>query len=408
MREQKVKNIQTVSCTFCLTARFAHIVRYSSCTAGQRVLFGFDGRFSLSVRRPSPASASLPTEMMHMRPRTHAALLCALPALALAACNAAPTDTDPSERTANAAQPQITGVEMPAHFERLVPWGSGDEGFALHPPGYQDPARGPAAVAVAPTGAALVLDQLGGRVAIVGAEGKPATLAEAPMDAADLVAGSDGAFAVWSKVRSRAWFHEPDGTRSGELSIPRSFIFLQRISMGPSGSLQLHTAGQNTIVLGTPDAPTSERAARLGRRYGAPILPVGRGVFAGAHEGKATLTVLAQPSGGSDKPSVVATHAVPGEVTALRIIGAYHTTVCARLERVTSTPEINVDRRAFCMDLASGAVVLDEALPRPGLYAPRSELAMNGGRMAFILPTEQGLQVTGWRVPASTNEEVQP
>lgn len=344
---------------------------------------------------------------MPKRRTASAALLCALPALLLAACESAPPAPKDHQAPASAAQALATGAELPGRYERVLPWGEGEDALTLYRGGYQDPVRGPNAVAVLPSGAVLILDQLAERVVAVGDEGAPVKVAEAPVDALDLVAGPDGSFAVYSKVRARAWLHDAAGERLGELAVPRSFMFVQRLSLGPERSLTVHTDNQDRIALGSPGAEVPERTARRARRYGAAELPDGRGVFVHADGGHARLLVLEQPDRERDRPTLAGQHDLPGEVTAARIVGTYGTTTCLRLEQVESTPAIAVDRRALCLDAESGQVLLDEALPEPGLYGPQSELAMAGRRMAFIHPSDAGLRIVGWRVPRAETEEVE-
>lgn len=339
--------------------------------------------------------------------RTGLALGCALTALWWTACHTEPPGGSELDTTAEAAATLTAGPELPSRWERTLAWGETDAGLRLHAGGFQDPTRGPDAVAVAPTGMALVLDQLAERVVAAGPDGEPFAVVAAPLDALDLVAGADGAFALWSKVRARAWLHAPSGEALGEMAVPRSFMFPQRLSLGTRGSLRLHTDGQHTVDLGRPTAPVHEWLARKSRQYGAATLPDGRGLFVRVKDGTAVLQVLGQPVGKHDRPRLAARWEIPGEVDAARIVGAYGTTACLRLEQVDSTPEISVERRALCIDGATGQVLLDEALPPPGIYTPHTELAMNGDRMALLNATSEGARIISWRVPVA-DEEVQP
>jgi hypothetical protein len=296
---------------------------------------------------------------------------------------------------------------MPARWERTLPWGEGEAGPRLHAGGFEDPTRGPDAVAVAPTGVALILDQLGERVIAVGAEGSPWAVVAAPLDAMDLVAAADGGFGLWSKVRARAWVHAATGESLGDMTVPRSFMFPERLSLAARGWLRIHTDAQHTIELGSPNSPMQEWTARKSRRFGAAMLPDGRGAFVHVKDGQAMVQLLDQPNAKRDRPRVHASFEIRGEVNAARIVGSHQHAVCLRLERVESTPEIAVDRRAYCLDGTTGQAILDEALPAPGIYTPHTELAMNGDRLAFIRASGEGLRVMGWRVPA-TGEEVQP
>jgi hypothetical protein len=259
-------------------------------------------------------------------------------------------------------------------------------------------------VAVLPTGAALILDQLAERVVGVADEGSPVPVAQVPIDAMDLVAGPDGAFAAYSKVRAQAWLHAPSGSPLGAMEVPRSFMFIQRLALETAGSLHIVSDGQDIVELGSPTAPIPEITARRARRYGAALRPDGRGVFVHVKQGHGQVHLLAQPDRERDRPTVVKRHDIPGKVTAARIVGTHLDTTCMRVEKVESTPEIHVDRRALCLDTESGRVLLDEDLPPPGLYGPWSEIAMVGNRMAFIRPGDEGMRVIGWRVPVEAKE----
>jgi hypothetical protein len=48
------------------------------------------------------------------------------------------------------------------------------------------------------------------------------------------------------------------------------------------------------------------------------------------------------------------------------------------------------------MDVVTGEITLDEALPARGDYLPRRELAVGAGTLAFIHPTTSGLGVYRW------------
>lgn len=344
---------------------------------------------------------------MHKRRTTPAVLLCALPALMLAACQSEPPAKSDREAASSASEALTHGAELPARYERFVAWGEGDDELRLHRGGLQDPTRGPNSVAVSPTGAALILDQISGRVVAVGTDAKPVTVAKVPIDSIELVAGADGSFAAWSKARARAWVHAADGSLLGDMAVPRSFMFVQRLGLGSSGTLSVISDGQDIVELGSPIAPVPEITARKARRHGAALLPDGRGVFAHVEDSHAEVLVLDQPDRELDRPRVHTKHEIPGKVTAARIVGAFETTTCLRIEMVRSQPEIAVDRRALCLDATSGRVLLDEALPPPGIYGPHTELAMSGGRMAFVRPDGEGMRVIGWRVPVA-DEEVQP
>ncbi len=347
------------------------------------------------------------------RPRTlrrYCSIACA--ALLLAGCGLDHLGEDRPARAGSVAQPQQTYPELPERFERLLGWGSGPNQVTLRSPGPERVALGPDAVALTPSGGALLLDQLGGRVLRVAPSGSPEPLATVPVPTALLVAGPDGAFAAYSPLHATAWLFGPDGTPGGELRLPRIFHEVQALSLGPSRRLSVRNGHQDTIPLGSPAAPMAVATSLRSKRSGAAFLADGRGVIARVRDGHAEIAVLTAPTLGSPRNAEAATHGIAGEVRAARVVGALGNTVCLRLEQVSSSPgsgEIAVSRRCYCMNAASGEVLLDEPLPRPGLYLPGTELAVGGGRLAFIHAEPEGLRLRSWRLPnAAAAEEASP
>jgi len=322
--------------------------------------------------------------------------LCALAAVPLAACSTAAPDHGSASAEGALGQAQSAQTSLPARLMRTLPWGTGEAELRLRPRGVETLAAGPDAVALTPAGDALVLDRLAGRVVQVGAGGGPRTVATVAKDAQDLTAAADGSFAAFSPLQARAWIFQPDGTPAGELDVPRTLTMLQRLSLGPSHTVQALDGYQQAMSLGS-------------QREGAAFLPGGRGLQCRVQDGVAELWVVEQPSAERERASVVARQPLSKDASSARIVGAEGTLACVRIETVTSTPKISVERRALCLDALSGQVILDEQLGRPGLYAPRTELAMGGGRLGFILPTAAGLELRSWRLPdAAASKEVTP
>jgi len=307
-----------------------------------------------------------------------------------AACSQA-TGTDPHGSATTAPLTQ----SLPSRFERQLAWGTD---VALQPAVPESVAYGPNAVAVAATGETLILDRLAGRVLGVGAEGQPRVVASVPVDSEDLIAGSDGALVAFSPLRATAWYFNSDGTPAGEIAVPRALRDLVSLSLGPSRRLTVRTSYQETLTVGSPAAPLPLEVTLAGKREGAYLLPDGRGVGVLADADTTRVVVLSQSIGEQSRSEIVTSHALPGSISAARIVGGQGSTVCLRAEHVTSTPQVVVERRALCVDALSGNVVLDETLPNPGLYVPRTELAFGAGRLSFIHPTKTGLSVTSWKV----------
>lgn len=341
---------------------------------------------------------------------------CLAAVLPLGACDTHPS-TSPDEQGAEPlGQAESASTTLPATFSRLLPWGAAAHELGLRERAPEVVAFGPNAVAVTPQGRALLLDSLNSRVLLVGHQGQPRIAATVPVDSEDLVAGADGSFAAFSPVQATAWFYGADGAPAGEMQVPRTLRMLQRLSIGVSRTLQAHNGYQEIMRLGSPSVPMDLVATLHSKLEGAELLPDGRGLACHVSEDRAELWLIRQADAERERSEVVARHELPGVARAARIIGAEGTTVCMRLEQVESTPHISVERRALCMDALSGELLLEQPLPKPGLYLPRTELAMGAGRLAFIHPTADGLKLSSWRIPERStavgadlaDEEVQP
>lgn len=273
--------------------------------------------------------------------------------------------------------------------EATLPWSP--EGAGLRPAAAESRAWGPPSVAVAPGGDVLVLDALHERVLRVHGERVAVAAAGIPRDAEDVAVGDDGAFAVWSPLQARAWLFEPDGTAIGQVAIDRAFRHVVGIALESSRRIAIRTAYQETLTIGSPALPVDLATSLAHRREGAFVLADGRGVIARATAGSGQLGVVDNTPG--RRSTVRTSHAIPGRVDALALIGVSGTIACARVEQLEPAAAVVVHRRAVCLDLDSGRVVLEVALPKPGLYLPRQELALGAGRLAALHATAEGLVV---------------
>lgn len=339
--------------------------------------------------------------MAYLAPSRLGAVSVGLALLALCAAGACSKHEAPSgDRPTTATSAQ--GLQ-PVDGSQLLPWGAAPVGLAWRPLQPNRLAEGPDAVAVQPDGRTVLLDRLAGRVVRIEEQGKLATLASVPVDTQDLAASADGSLVVFSPLHARATVLEPDGAPAGELAVPRALPLLQSLSLGPSHRLRAQLAYQQTVELGSPAVPMTLGASLHTLRDGAFYLPDGRGLQCSVRGGQGELRVLTKPASSDDKPVIAARLPIEGHVTAARLIGLEGAMACLRIESVSSTPEapaLDVLRRAVCLAVPSGEVVLDEPLGRPGPYLPRTELAMGGGRLAFILPTAEGLELRTWSLRA--------
>ncbi len=293
--------------------------------------------------------------------------------------------------TQSVASPAAQAVQLADRQVVTLPWGAGDGAVGIEPGGAESLSYGPNAVAIASNGESLILDRINERILRVAADGAVHTVAAVPKDAEELVAGA-GSIVAFSPVRGQAWFFDASGSPAGTLAVPRALRELTSLSVGASRRLTVHTGFQERLELGSPSAPLALEVTLRGKREGAFALSDGSAVALRASAGRAELLLLSQGEG-EVRSRVLSSRALPGAITAARLLGAHGMTVCLRTERVQSLPELVVDRRAVCVDLASGSVVHDEALPAPGLYLPRTELAFHEGRLCHLHASEAGLVV---------------
>jgi hypothetical protein len=316
------------------------------------------------------------------------------PVSVLAAC-AATRETEPVEQ-------EISRVEaapvLAERFERTIAWGHGPSELRRSAKVVQSVVYGPNAVAVAADGRPLVLDRLAGRVVSVDAASPLRTVASVAVDSEDLAAGSDGTWLAFSPVRAEAAVFDAQGKSVGTIAVPRALRDAVGFDFGPSRRIRVRTGLQEVIEIGSPAAPLALDVVMQSKREGALQLADGRGLAVQATEAGVSLLLLSQPAGDDTRSETQKVIALPGAAAAGRVVGADANVVCVRTESVSSKPAISVDRRVVCVNVDSSAVVFDEALPAPGLYVPRTDVAFNAGRLAYIRPTDQGLSVTSVQV----------
>ncbi|MFT3770570.1 MAG: hypothetical protein QM820_34520 [Minicystis sp.] len=317
--------------------------------------------------------------------------------LGLAACAGEPVDQ--AREAARAAGPEIVRIR----------WGSGAEEAGFRPKAAEIGAEGPSSVAV--RGASIViLDRRNERVIEVNGNAVRVA-AEVPRDAEHLAIGPDGALAAWSPLRATVWLRARDGQPAGEITVPRVLRDVTAIHLADSRRVQLETAFQETMDLGSPRAPLDLSATLRTKREGAGFLPDGHGVAVRRIDGRAAeLLVMGEgaTSGRESRHAVLRRIRVEGPLDAARIVGSAGSVVCMRIERVAGAPAVSVEREARCIDAETGATVLRAALPPPGPYTPHEELAVgrNPPTLAAITPQEDGLLVQRWSLPATRSTEV--
>jgi hypothetical protein len=313
----------------------------------------------------------------------------ALGCAAFLACTASSS----SEEAAGESSAELARAALPDELTFELSWSE----VTLRPAGNEIVADGPSAVAALPNGEVLVLDRLAGRVIALAHGQAPRTVAAVAKDAQDLVAGPDGAFVAFSPMRATAWFFDASGKGFGQLEVPREIRELTSLTLGKSRRLSVQTGYQELLDIGSPSAPIALPVVLAGKREGALVLDDGRGIAVQASNDQVKLLVVSQPTP-DQRSQVVRSFTLPHAATAARIVGRSGSTVCVRSERVTSTPAIQVDRRAICLDAVTGDVIHDRALPAVGVYLPRTELAVGGGRLLFLHPTDAGLSITSTRL----------
>jgi len=288
-------------------------------------------------------------------------------------------------------------VESSRCSEQFLAWGSGDGQVGIIPAGEERLARGAPAVAVAPDGDLFLLDSVNGRVLELDRLGGAHPFAEVPLDAESIAVGPDGAVAIFSPFRAVVWVFGPDGATVGEMSIPRALRNLGGVSLGQSRRVQVHNAYQDTFAVGSASLPHDVHAILRGKSEGAYLLADGRGVKGRAlGDGVAEMIVVRNDFDAEDERHAEQRFAVPMRADSLQVAGVAGRAACFRVETVDrNATKVMVDRHLLCMDVDSGRVLFETALPAPGLYVPRQEIAVGGAPPTAVWhhPEPTGLRV---------------
>jgi hypothetical protein len=307
----------------------------------------------------------------------------------------------PRDARASAEATRAALVSSPA--ERIFSWGKGAGAFGFKPSVTERLALGPTAVAVDPAGRVLVLDALNGRVARIEESGAVVTLATVDHDADDLAVGPDGAIAVHHQTSTSIDVLDVDGRRIGALdaAIVRD---VDTVSLGRSRQVSVTNAFQETYLLGSPSFPQTNAAVLHSKREGAALLVDRTGLsVVRRQDGVVELRRIAGPGDGETDRSRVLGRDELGKASSARLVGVTGWVACARVEGIDqgAAGEIAVRREAVCVDIERGVEVLRFALPSPGAYVPRRELAFAYGTLVHLHPEPEGARIMRWTVRGS-------
>jgi len=323
--------------------------------------------------------------------------VCVCLALTAVGCSIAPPDG-----TEVAKQRLGAPTDEAACSEHVLAWGSDAGQVGLLPAGEERLARGAPAVAVAPNGLLYVLDSVNRRVLALDRTGAAHTFAEVPLDAEEIAVGPDGAVAVFSPLRSNVWVFGPDGAPAGELAIDRALRNLTAISLHGSRRVEAHNAYQDTFALGSPAMPLDTASVLRAKSEGAVLLADGRGVKArAASDGSVAMVVVTNDRGKSADRHAETRYPLPVAADALQVVGAAGRAVCFRTEDIDPDADtVAVGRQVLCADNESGRVLFQAALPAPGVYVPRREVAVGGEPPTVVWqhPEADGLRVVSCEV----------
>ncbi len=315
----------------------------------------------------------------------------------------------PKEPSAGAAS---EAIEKGAWEVMTLPWGAGASEVGLRSEVKDRPAEGPSAVFVAPGGAIAIVDRLNERALEVAPSGEVRTIAKVAADGEHGAMGRDGALVIWSPLRARMWVSSKDGESMGELAVPRALIDLERIEMGQSHRVYAVNSMQETVALGSPRAPLDLSAVLRTKREGAAFLADGRGVVGRVSKEHVGEIVTMQPgSKGEERATSKVAFVLDGAVSAIRIVGAVGDIACARISRVSQSPDgsLVVKREALCVDLEQGEVVAKREMGGRGLYAMHADVAVGGTPPMLVtaMPLEEGFRIERVALPSAKGEGLQ-
>ena len=332
---------------------------------------------------------------------------------------------------------------LPARLQLTIPWGeagSPDKGLGLKRPRGEGVPQGPSDLFATRGGGLLVLDRLNRRVVAVARDGSLHGVASVPQDSEHLQVGPRGSVSVWSRLRAKIWFFDPNGASAGSLAVPRALRGVRGFTVGTSRQVRLHTAFQSRFELGSPSAAWPLRATLAQAQEG--IFPdeqgrglavsvsrgevkiirftpratskggrgqtqgQGQGQGQGQDQGQGQTQRPHESSGQREEDRATVLWRLDERATAARLVGRDEGVVCLKLERAhsaTKSGRVVVHREALCVEEASGGVVSREALPAPGIYLPRRELVLSAEplRLVHMRPTASGLELRGFPVTVS-------
>lgn len=261
-------------------------------------------------------------------------------------------------------------------------------------PGHETVADGPSAIALS-GGELYILDQRNARIVRVDAKGSSPVVSVEP-DAELLAIGPGGEFATHSFLTSTVHVRARDGLARGSVRVPRAIRATERISFASTGQLVAHSAHQERFVLGTPAAPQLDEQVLLSKREGMLEASGASGAKAGLQvrlnaRKQATLERVGEsPSTG--RIQVESTMPLAERANSVRLMGKSNGVACVLVERVQEEARVRVDRELSCHNVQTAAVVLRETLPK-GTYVPRQDVAVADGRVAWMVPTPEGLVI---------------
>ncbi len=320
-------------------------------------------------------------------------------------CSADPLPTAGSGAPALSPQARSGEASAKGAWSKVMGWGAGPNEVGLQRAQPERKAQGPSAMAVAESGAVLVLDRFNDRVVEITPDGAR-VVASVPRDTEIVAAGPNGALAAMSLLRAKAFVYDAAGEPRGDVAVPRVLRDIMALGLDGSHHVTVTSAFQETLSLGSPRAPKDLSEVLRSKREGAAFLADGRGVAAvhplssgSGNGGGIDLVVFANHLDERGKTAVQKRHHLSDTGSAARVAGAWGTVVCLRVEHVsTDNGRVVVGREALCADADSGAVKLRVDLPPPGMYAPHVDVAMRGPLLAAITPSEDGLSVSRWEV----------